>query len=276
MKKLTLVGTIAGAALVTVLTIALAETSLAGASAPGLYITPTPSRTPYTSPLPPDMRTPRPEPVVSGSITVVGVGKVTVVPDVVKIQVGVESISTTVAAATTENDKIMDAVLAALKKEGIAEKDIQTSYYSVYPEYERDRVGSETQLPKITGYRVSNSVTVTVRDTEDMKQVSAVLEAVVQAGVNRVDGITFSVEDLQAVEDEGRKLAVADAKRRAEDLADLTEVKLGPVILVSEVITGPPEFAQREVAPAAIGGGPSIMPGEQEYSVSIQITYAIW
>lgn len=276
MRKLTLVGTIAGAALVTVLTIALATPGLAGAGASGLYITATPSRTPYTSPLPPDTRTPSPEPVVPGSITVVGVGKVTVVPNVVKIQVGVESISTTVAAATTENDKVMDAVLAALKEEGIAEKDIQTSYYSIHPEYERDRVGSETELPKIIGYRVSNSVTVTVRDAEDMRKVSAVLEAVVEAGANSLGSITFTVDDLQAVEDEARELAVADAKRRAEDLVRLTGVKLGRVIQISEVITGPPTIARQEVAPVSLGGGPSIMPGEQEYGVSIQITYAIW
>jgi uncharacterized protein YggE len=275
MNKLTLVGTIIGVVLVALLVVAFAGAGPAGVDASGFYLTATPSKTPYT---PSVTVTPGSGTTAVGSITVVGVGKVTVVPDVVKIQLGVETISDTLAAATAENDKVMAAVLAALEEEGVAEKDIQTSYYSIYPEYEHGEpsgVSSAPQLPKLIGYRVNNSVTVTVRDTEDMKQVSAVLEAVVQAGVNRVDGITFSVEDLQAVEDEGRKLAVADAKRRAEALADLTEVKLGPVILVSEVITGPPEFAQREVAPAAMGGGPTIMPGEQEYTVSIQITYAI-
>lgn len=272
--KLTIAGTIAGIVSIAVLVMALGQPGLAGANAPGAYLTATPSRTPYTSP--PESPTPRLEPVFQGSITVVGVGKVTVVPDVVQIQLGVETISDTVAAATVENDKVMDAVLAALKKEGVAEKDIQTSYYSIYPEYDQRRVGDEVKPSQIVGYRVSNSVSVVIRDTQGMEKVSAVLEAVVEAGANNVGGITFTLDDPQAVEDQARALAVADAKRRAEDLARLTGVTLGQVTYVSEVITGSPIPMSREMAvPAAVGGGPGILPGEQDYSVSIQITYAI-
>jgi uncharacterized protein YggE len=282
MKKWTLLGTFAGATLVVMLVAAFA-----GVGASGVYAGPpgNPSGNPagasglgasgvYTTVVPSKSPTPKSE-TTAGTITVVGVGKVMVVPDVVKVQLGVETISNTVAAATAENDKVMKAVLAALKKEGVADKDVQTAYYSIYPEYEQSQPGKEAQSPKIIGYRVSNSVTVTIRDTKDMKKVSAVLEAVVTAGVNSVGGITFSLENPQAVEDQGRKLAVADAKRRAEDLATLTGVTLGPVIQVSEVISGPPVVTRQNVAPAALGGGASIVPGEQEYIISIQITYAI-
>ncbi|MBU0493278.1 MAG: SIMPL domain-containing protein [Chloroflexi bacterium] len=268
MKKLAFVGSVA----VLLLVVMLATLST-GAQASTLLVTATPS----TTAMPP--KTPAADYAVpvSGNITVVGMGKVMVVPDVVRIQVGVETISTTVAAATAENDKVMAAVLAALKKEGVADKDIQTAYYSIYPEYQQDKgsVSSEPSVPQIAGYRVSNSLTITIRDTQDMKQVSAVLEAVVGAGANNVGGISLAVDDTQAVEDAARKLAVADAKRRATDLAELTGVTLGPVMQVSEVITGAPQIYAREAAPSAMGGGVSIMPGEQEYSVSIQITYAI-
>ena len=280
MKKWTLLGTFAGAVLVVLLVAAFA-----GAGASGAYAGPpgNPSGNPagasglgvsgvYTTVVPAKS----PTPTTVGNITVVGVGKVMVVPDVVKIQLGVETISNTVAAATAENDQVMKAVLAALKKEGVADKDVQTAYYSIYPEYEQSQPGKEVQSPKISGYRVSNSVTVTIRDTKDMKKVSAVLQAVVETGVNSVGGITFSIENPQAVEDQGRKLAVADAKRRAEDLAKLTGVTLGPVVQVSEVIVGPPDYTRKDVASAALGGGGApIVPGEQEYTVSIQITYAI-
>jgi len=99
----------------------------------------------------------------------------------------------------------------------------------------------------------------------------------VKAGANLVGGITFTVDDPQGVEDEGRELAVIDARRRAEELAKLNGVTLGPVVQISEVITGAPSpvAVRQEAMPVAVGGGPTIMPGEQEYTVSIQITYAI-
>ncbi len=273
MNKLTLAAMMGAAILAILLAVAWAGLGLSGANASGLYVTVVPTKTSITTPVAATAGSA----AAGGSLTVVGVGRAKVIPDVVRIQVGVETISSTVAAATVENDRVMAAVLAALKKEGIAEKDIQTAYYTIYPEYKHDASRDVAAPAQIIGYRVSNSVTITIHDTKDMKKVSAVLEAVVQAGANSISGITFSVKDLQAVEDEARTLAVADAKRRAEKLAALADVKLGRVLIVSEVITGAPDVTSKalDYAQAAPGGGPAILPGEQEYVVSIQVTYAI-
>jgi uncharacterized protein YggE len=153
---------------------------------------------------------------------------------------------------------------------GIAEKDIQTSHYSIY--YEREPVPTPREGPvgeEQGAYRVSSMLQVTVRDVE---KAGAVLDAVVEAGANQVYGVTFTVSDRAQWEGQAREKAVADAKARAGELARLTGVELGEVLSVSEVIGGgtvPMAAFER-----AVGGG-GIAPGELEFSTQVQVTFAI-
>jgi uncharacterized protein YggE len=205
------------------------------------------------------------------AITVVGVGKVSLVPDIARINVGAEARASTVSEAKAEVDGQIDAIMAVLKELGVADKDIQTSHYGIY--YEREpfpgpvREGGSAE--EQGAYRVSNMLEVTVRD---VNVAGDVLDGVVEAGANQVYGVTFTVSDDSKWQSEARKNAVADARARAQELAGLTGVELGEVQLVSEVIGGGPvpiAYAER-----AMGGG-GIAPGELEMSTQVQVTFAI-
>ncbi len=206
-------------------------------------------------------------------ITVVGQGSARVEPDIARVSVGVETSAETIAEAVAENEAQMEAVLAALAEAGIAEKDIQTTNYSIsldrYPE-PMPRTGEE-QAPPV--YRVSNMVNVTIRDLE---KVGAVLDAVIEAGANNIWGVSFTIEDSSAAQGEARADAVANARERAEALAELSGVELGPVMSVSEVVggSGVPMAFDVVVERAAVGSG-SISPGELEIGYQVQVSYFI-
>lgn len=206
-------------------------------------------------------------PGVPRTITVVGTGKVSLVPDVARINIGAEALADTVSGAKTEVDRRIAAIIDALTEPGVDEKDIQTSHYSIHYERELTPVVREGPARESQdGYRVSNMLRVTVRDVE---KAGAVLDAVVEAGANQVWGVTFAVSDESKWQNQAREKAMADTKARASELADLAGVKLGEVMSVSEVIGGMP-------MPRAMGGGSDgIAPGELELGIQIQVTFAI-
>ncbi len=209
------------------------------------------------------------------TITVVGRGEVKVKPEVAHTTVGVEALAPTVDAAMEDAQARMDAVLAALKKLGIADKDIQTSNFSI--NFERSQPGmpesTKTDSTQPAGfYRVSNMVSITIRDLE---QVGPVLDAAVKAGANNVWGITFGLDDTDALEVEAREAAVKDARARAESLAELTGVSVGDVVSVSEVIGNVSGIMYSAAEGRGGGGGTPVEPGEVSFTTQIQIVYAI-
>ncbi len=208
----------------------------------------------------------------SETITVVGQGTTSVSPDIANVSLGVDTTAATISEAVAENETIMASILAALEDAGIDAKDIQTMNYSIildrYPEqYTLESSSGETS-PQ---YRVSNMVNVTIRDLES---VGDVLDAVIEAGANDIWGITFAVDDPSAARDEARASAVEDALARAEALAELNGVELGPVMSVSEVIGSSTVQVPAALESAAAGGG-SISPGELEITYQVQATYFI-
>ncbi len=207
-------------------------------------------------------------------ITVVGNGKVTLSPDVAKMNVGAEASAGTVSEAKAEVDRQLAAILGTLKELGIAEKDIQTSSYNIYfergpyPPVMREGADLEPQGE----YRVSSMLNVTVRQVE---RVGEVLDAVVEAGANQVYGVYFTVDDDSKWQNDARAKAVADARARAEELAKLSGVELGDVLSVSEIIGGGPGPVAAMAVERAFGGGGGIAPGELELNAQIQVTFAI-
>jgi uncharacterized protein len=205
------------------------------------------------------------------SVTVVGIGKVTGKPDIARVTVGIETQAPSLQTAVDDNKAKMTVLLDTLKKLGLADKDIQTSNYSVYTE----RVSPPTPGAEVSAdqmiYHVTNQVDVIVRD---VNQLGDVLDKAVAAGANNIYGVNFSVEDTSKLEADARAKAVADAKSRAESLAQLNGVQLGEVLSVSEVIGGsayPMDYGVKGMG----GGGTPVQPGELEMSLSIQITYAV-
>ena len=161
-------------------------------------------------------------------IWVTGMGEVTAIPDVAIISLGVEARATTVAEAQAQAAEAMDAVMDVLNDYGVASKDIKTQYYSIYPVRRWDD-GKETLI----GYRVSNTVTVKIRKIEDT---GGIIDAVTSAGgdYTRINGISFTVDDPDAYKVEAREEAMADAKAKAEQLAQLAGVTLGKPTYIAE------------------------------------------
>jgi uncharacterized protein YggE len=204
-------------------------------------------------------------------ITVVGIGKVTGKPDIARVTVGIETQAPSLQTAVDDNKAKMTVLLDTLKKLGLADKDIQTSNYSVYTERVTPPTpGAEVNTDQMI-YHVTNQVDVIVRD---VNQLGDVLDKAVAAGANNIYGVNFSVEDTSKLESDARAKAVADAKSRAESLAQLNGLQLGEVLSVSEVIGGsayPMDYGVKGLG----GGGTPVQPGELEMSLSIQITYAV-
>jgi hypothetical protein len=207
------------------------------------------------------------------TITVVGEGSVKIKPDIARVNIGVETFSESVKTATTEASETLDDIIAALEEEGIAEKDMQTSGFSVWSER---MPGPEGRGAAETTYRVNNSLTIVVRDLDT---VGAVLDAAIEAGANAIHGVNFAIEDPGDLESDAREDAVADARAKAAELAELNGLAVGPVLSVSEIVGQGggyynSNFARDSAAMAYGGGGAGIQPGELQLTMRLQITYA--
>jgi uncharacterized protein len=156
-------------------------------------------------------------------------GTVKAPPDEVDISTGVTSDAPTPREALDKNNDAMARVVAALKDDGIEPKDIQTTDFSVQPLYEERKEGQTTQ--RIIGYRVNNAVRVSVHDIGKLGQV---LDKVVKLGANEIGAIEFSLSEPEALKDEARKLAMANAIANAKLYAEAAGVELGPVLTISE------------------------------------------
>jgi uncharacterized protein len=199
-------------------------------------------------------------------ISVVGRGEAQGRPDTATVQIGVETEAASAQAALSQNSTQASAVQAKLKELGVADADIQTSNFNIGSIYGADG-------RQVTGYRVSNMVTVTVRGLD---QTGALLDQVVQAGANQIYGISFSVSDPAAQLAQARQQAMADAKARADTLAQAAGASVGEVLVISENLGGgmPIPMMMAAGAREADMAAP-VQPGEQRFSIDVQVTYAL-
>lgn len=214
------------------------------------------------------------------TVTVSGVGKVSAAPDVADISVGVVTEAQTARDALSGNNQAMTALTEQLKARGLAEKDIQTDNISLNPRYSQPpnqpfpgQGQPQEFTPRIIGYSVTNSVRIVVRDLESLGEL---LDAIVTAGANQMNGISFRVSEPEVLKDEARTKAVADARRKAEQLCEALGVTLGAPVEVVEGGGGfpPPQPMMARAMMMAEDSVP-ISPGEQELSVSVQVVYEI-
>jgi uncharacterized protein len=200
------------------------------------------------------------------SITVVGNGEVKIKPDLAYINFGVETTNTDLAVAQSENATKMTAVLDKLKSLGIAEKDLQTVGYNVYPRYDKEQ-------GKPSGYSVHNGVRATVRD---ITKLGGTIDAAVAAGANQVMGISFDLANKSQAMQQAREVAVNDARAKAEQYAKLINGTLGLVLTISENVSTPHfDTSARSAAPAMAGAETPIQPGEGAISLTVQISYEV-
>lgn len=208
-------------------------------------------------------------------IWVDGQGKVSVPTDIAVLSLGVEAQSLTVSEARTQAAEAMEKIMTSLKESGIAEKDIQTYSFRISQTTRWDR---ETEEEQVTGYQVTNMVNAKVRE---LGEIASIIDAVAEAGgdLTRIRSIDFTVEDPTTYYAEAREKAFADAKAKAQQLADLAGVTLGKVTFASESSGYYPTPIAVPVSKIAGAGtvemATSISPGEQEISLGVQVAYTI-
>jgi len=206
------------------------------------------------------------------TITVVGQGKASGAPTVAHINVGVETSAPSAQEAMDANRARMSALLEKIKALGIADKDIQTSNFSIYTEQRPVVMPSAGKEDYTVVYRVSNQVSLTIRD---IARLGDILDQAVAAGANNVYGVYFGAESTAELEAQAREKAMADAAARAQALASLGGVSVGEVITISEVVGTPGPLYYSVAKAEGLGGATPIQPGEYEISVNVQVTYAI-
>ncbi len=207
------------------------------------------------------------QPRAGRHITVSAIGTVSATPDLAHISTGVVVDQPTARQALTANSASMRRVLEQLKSTGIAARDIQTSEVSIRPRYQSFR---DNTPPTLIGYRVSNQVSITVRE---VARLGEVLDKAVEAGANQLGGIRFDVSNEETLKDAARRQAVENAKRRAALYAQAAGVRLGQVLTISEAgAEGPGPLVQLSRASAK---GVPVEAGSHALRVRVHITWAL-
>jgi len=203
------------------------------------------------------------------TISVSGHGEVSAVPDIAHVAVGVRTISDTARVALSENSTTMTTIFEALRKAGIAERDMQTVGLSLNPRWTQKINQDGTRSQVLVGYEASNQLSVTCRD---LSKLGELLDALADAGANDMRGISFDIDDKDRLMDEARKLAVQDGRAKAALLAHEARVELGKVLSISEGGGQGPIFQARGVAEMA---AVPIAEGQQTISADVALTYEI-
>lgn len=209
------------------------------------------------------------------SISVSGFGEATGIPDMAVVQFAVEVEAEDIADAIDESNRTVDSIREALLGMGIAETDLQSTSFNVWPEDEFDRLTG--QPTGVRTYHVDSTLSATLRD---IFRVSEMLQTGLDAGATNIWGLTFGIDDTAALEAEARAQALQDAKARAAQLAESIGVSLGEPIAVSElagggVVTFGAEFASARPMGGGGGGGPPISLGELTVTVQVDVMYRV-
>jgi uncharacterized protein YggE len=207
-------------------------------------------------------------------ITVSGHGEVNEAPDQASLSAGVVTQDDTAAEALSENAKAMAKAFAALKDAGVPDKDIRTSNLSVEPQYPPYNANNANER-RIIGYQVSDELDITLAHIDS---VGPVIDALVHAGVNQMNAVSFSIHDSKALMNHARQLAVADAIDQAQTLAKAAHVRLGPIVSIDQGGAEPrPIYPMRlQLAAAMMPAAPTpIATGQETISADVSITWVI-
>ena len=217
----------------------------------------------------------------NAGIWVTGRGEATSAPDLAILNLGIEALADTVSEARDQAAAAMQGTVAALRAIGIAERDIQTRFFNISPRYTTREVTRELTREVIrerviVGYQVNNQLTVKVRDLDS---VGEIIDQVTVAGgdLTRFQGISFTIEDNQSLQDKARAAAIEDLLAKSSQIANLTGVGLGQLVFITE--SGGPVQAQfeseRAFAVSTLAAPTPIMAGELTVVVTIQAVFEI-
>ncbi len=203
------------------------------------------------------------------TISVTGLGRVAVAPDMATVRLGVVTEALGAREAIDDNSRAMDGVMARLSELGLEPRDVQTADYSVQPRWNRTEAGTTAE---IAGFVARNILSIRVRDLDRLGEV---LDAVTRDGANAFEMVQFGLADPGPVEDQARRAAVKDARARAVLYADAAGVTLGPLLRLSEAggARPPQPMARAEMAMAS--DAVPIAPGELTVTASVSLVYAI-
>jgi len=204
-------------------------------------------------------------------LDVTATGEVSRVPDVAIISAGVVSRAPTANAAMQDAANRMERVLAALKRAGIADRDIQTGSINLNPEYRYP----ENQSPQLVGYTATNQVTIRFRD---IRSSGKILDALVAEGANQINGPNLTIDKPEAALDEARAKAIAEGRARAELYARSMGMRVVRIVSVNESggsYPVPPPMPMMERGMVAQAADTKIMPGEQKLQVNLLMTFEL-
>ena len=202
-------------------------------------------------------------------LTVTGEGEARVAPDLATIQLGVTTQAASAAEAMRQNSTQQTAVIDALTGAGIAQADVQTSGLNLNPLMDY----GEGRAPTVTGYQASNMVSVRVKD---VPRLGEVLDSIVTAGANEINGITFTRDDSAASQDEARRAAVTDARHKAEVLAEAAGLTLGPVLVLRDMpVPEGPRPMMMEARAAADAAKVPVAAGELAMTAWVEMEFAL-
>lgn len=204
------------------------------------------------------------------TITVNGFGKVTGNNDIAVTSIGYSDTDKDVAKAQADNKKVMDKVMSALLALGIDQKDLQTDY-RIYPDYKY----TQDKGQELIGYRVSQTITIKIRD---LSKINAVLSLPGEYGATEVGGLSFTIDDPENLKEQAKDKALTDAKTKAQKLAGDLGIRLGKVVSYNDY-GGPAPYEYKVYAGAAGGmggGGPDVVaPGTNDITMNVSIVYEI-
>ncbi len=202
------------------------------------------------------------------SISINGYGKITGRNDIAVTTIGFSNTDKEVGVAQAANKKVMDQVMMDLQKIGIEDKDLQSNYM-IYPEYNY----TQDKGTELKGYKVTNSITVKVRD---LTKVNNVLNLAGKYGANEVSGLGFTIDDPENLKKEARDKALVDAKEKAEVLAQKLGLKLGGVMYYSEYEASNDSYYPRAMGAEGGGYAPEVtVGGSKDVVMNVNVTYEI-
>ena len=220
-------------------------------------------------------------PMTPNTIDVSGEGEAFAIPDVATLGFSVEEKAKTIKEAQDIVTKKIDTVLTFLKESGVAEKDIKTANYNVYPEYVYQQPCYTSPCPvakepQLVGYHVGQTITVKVRDTA---KIGTVIEGISTRGITNLTGPDFTVDDPDGVKAEARKEAIDDAQAKAKILAKDLHVRLVRIARFTESNGGyyPQAYMAKDSGYGMGGGAPEVQVpvGENKFTSNVTITYEI-
>jgi uncharacterized protein YggE len=215
---------------------------------------------------------PKADPAMSAQprlLTVSGEGEAKAAPDQAMLSAGVVTQGKSAAEALAANARAMNEVFATLKRLGIPDKSIQTSNFSVQPQYE-PYDSNRTTPPRILGYQVSNTVDVQV---DDLKNLGSSIDALVASGSNQLGGISFSFKNPKPLLARAREEAVKDAIERAQTYARAAGITLGPIVSIQEGEAQPPPRPMYAMAAMKAADTTPVAAGEEAVSANVTISW---